>query len=203
MAPRRYRMGARAYAVQATRDSIVSAAMTLHAERGVQATGWDDIAAAAGVSAATVYRHFPSLDELIPACARTVFDVIRPPTVEQAGTQFAAIDTTVDRFVHLAQESAHCYQRGEGWLHAAYRERDFIPPLATALDVIERTLRALVAAAGGAQLAEQDAATLFVLCNFPLWKQLVDSGLSYPATETVLVRMVRDAVSRRDEGGNP
>ncbi|WP_230329938.1 TetR/AcrR family transcriptional regulator [Nocardia aurantiaca] len=189
-------MGARADAVQQTRDRIVAAAMALHAERGVQATGWDDIAAAAGVSAATVYRHFGSLDELIPACAQTVFAIIVPPTLEEARRQFATMDDLTDRFEHLARESAHCYQRGEQWLHAAYRERDFIPALAAALAVIEDTLKVLVNAAADRRLTKAQNSELFVLCNFPLWKQLVDSGLGYANAEAACIGLVRDAVSR-------
>lgn len=196
MSPRKYTMGARAAAVEETRTRIVGAAMALHAEQGVLATSWEEIAASAGVAATTVYRHFPGLDELVPACARTVFDLITPPTLEQASVQFAAMDSAVDRFEHLARESAHCYRRGEGWLHAAYRERDFSPALRSALEVIEGTLRVLVEAAAGRRLAAEDADVLFVLCNFPLWKQLVDAGLAYPAAERALIELVRDAVSR-------
>lgn len=74
----------RADAVARTRDAIVAAARDLHSERGLAATSWEDIADRAGVSTATVYRHFPSTSELVPACARTVFDLIQPPTLEQA-----------------------------------------------------------------------------------------------------------------------
>ncbi len=50
---------------------IVAAAIGLHAERGVVDTSWQDIAERADVSPVTVYRHFRSLSELIPACARS------------------------------------------------------------------------------------------------------------------------------------
>ncbi|MCU1365599.1 MAG: hypothetical protein JWN39_1238, partial [Ilumatobacteraceae bacterium] len=73
-------MGARAEAVGKSRAAIVAAARELHAERGLVATSWDDIAERAGVSTATVYRHFPSLAELVPACAQTVFALIQPLT---------------------------------------------------------------------------------------------------------------------------
>lgn len=196
MSPRRYRMGARGEAVAATRGRIVAAAMELHAERGVLSTGWDDIAERAGLSTATVYRHFPSIAELVPACARQVFDVIKPPTVEEARVQFQALTAPVDRFEHLVVASCHCYRRGEGWLHAAHRERDFVPELDAALVVIQDTLHVLVDAAAGRPLEREGHATLFALCDFPFWKALVDTGLAYSAVEATLVGIVRAEVAR-------
>ena len=70
--PRRYRMKNRATAVEETQERIVAAAKELHADQGVQGTSYDEIAQRAGVAQATVYRHFPSLEDLIPACARSI-----------------------------------------------------------------------------------------------------------------------------------
>ena len=190
MSPRRYRMDRRQDAVVATRARIVSAAMELHAERGVQSTGWDDLAQAAGVSTATVYRHFPSVSDLVPECARAVFDVIRPPGAKEAAARFATMSTSRERLEHLVRESCHCYRRGEAWLHAAHRERDFVPALDAALDVIQGTLHVLVDAAAGRPLPAAAHGPLFVLCDFPLWKSLVDAGLSYRTAEDTLVALV-------------
>lgn len=192
MAPRRYRMGARSAAVAATRARIVSAAMRLHAERGVTGTGWDDIADAAGTSTATVYRHFPTLAVLVPACARVVFDLIAPPTVEEAAVQFAALEDPADRLELLVRRSCHCYGLGEGWLHAAYREREFVPELHAALEIIQGTLHVLVDAAVAVPLSRPAHATLFTLCDFPLWKSLVDAGHARRSAENTLVALVRD-----------
>src|SRR5690348_8683947 len=64
---RRYVMGARADAAARTRRRIVDAAMEVQASEGAAAS-WEAIARRADVSTATVYRHFRSLDELVPAC---------------------------------------------------------------------------------------------------------------------------------------
>lgn len=189
-------MTSRATAVAVTRARIVDAAKTLHTEQGVAATSWEEIAKRARVSTATAYRHFPSLAELIPACARSVFDVIRPPTVEQASLQFATLDSASDRLEQLVRNTVHCYALGEGWLHAADRERDFVPELSQALQVIEDTLRVLIVAAAGRRLARADHRLLFVLCDFPLWKSLIDAGTPRRATEDTLVRMVRTEAAR-------
>ena len=196
MSPRRYRMGARAQTINRTRQAIVEAARTLHGERGLAATGWDDIAERAGVSTATVYRHFPSVAELIPACARTVFDIIKPPTVEEASATFASLDSAGDRFERLIRYSCHCYEAGAAWLHAAHRERDFVPELDEALRVIEDSLGVLVTAAAGRRLTRNDHRVLFVLCDFPAWWSFTQSGLGSALVADLLVRLVRNEVDR-------
>jgi AcrR family transcriptional regulator len=184
-------MDARAAATEATRAAIVEAAMRLHAVRGVRGTGWPAIAAKAGVSPATVYRHFPTSADLVPACARRVFDLVRPPTPEEAAVQFATMVDAADRFAHLARESAHCYERGEGWLHAAHRERDFDPDVDAAVTLFQDSLHVLVDAAAGRRLSHVAHAELFTLCDYPFWKSLVDAGLDHRAAERVLVDLVR------------
>jgi len=199
MAPRRYDMGARADAVAETKTRIVAAAMELHAKRGVQGTRWEEIAEQAGISLATMYRHFPSLKELVPACARTVFDLIAPLTVEQATAKYAKLDDTADRLAFLVRANVHCYGRGENWLHAAYRERDFIPELDAALRIIQDSLRALTEAATQRRLGKAEQATLFTLLDFPFYKSLRSAGLDPRAAEKVIARLVIEA--ERDKKG--
>src|SRR5438105_15347029 len=79
MAPRTYRMTRRAAASAETRRRIVDAAIALHAEKGVLGTTWPDIAKRADVALGTVYRHFPGLDQLVPACTSENAVRMRPP----------------------------------------------------------------------------------------------------------------------------
>lgn len=194
-------MGARAEAVADTRDRIIVAAKVLHAKRGVVTTSWEDIAEQAGVAMATVYRHFPSLDELVPACARSVFDIIQPPTLAEAAEKFESLGTPADRFEFFVRESCSCYAKGVGWLHAAHRERDFVPALDSALRVLEDSLEVLVQAAAGRRLSPLDLRALFVLCDFPLWWELTSSGLSAREVEEELVSLVRTRVGLLSEEG--
>lgn len=191
MAPRRYRMAGRADAVAETRARIVAAAKELHAAQGVLPTGWDDIAERSGVSTATVYRHFPSLAELIPACARSVFDIIEPPGLEEAGQKFSAGGSTEDRLEELVRASCSCYGKGRDWLHAAHRERDFVPELDAALQLLDDSLEALVTAAARRRLARAERRSLIALCDFPFWRSLTAGGLSDKQAEEEIVRLVR------------
>src|SRR2546423_15322144 len=79
MAPRTYRMTRRAAANAETRRRIVDAAIALHAEKGVLGTSWPDIARRADVALGTGYRHFPSRDQLVPACTSENALRTRPP----------------------------------------------------------------------------------------------------------------------------
>ncbi len=77
--PRRYRMDARAASVEQTRRRIVEAAKILHADQGILGTSYEEIARRADVAPATVYRQFPTLSDLLPACACSIH-VLQPPS---------------------------------------------------------------------------------------------------------------------------
>jgi AcrR family transcriptional regulator len=68
MSPRRYDRRLRQAAAEETRRRIVRATAELHAERGPLGTRHAAIAERAGVSVPTVYHHFPTAEDLIPAC---------------------------------------------------------------------------------------------------------------------------------------
>ncbi|MBW3536563.1 MAG: TetR/AcrR family transcriptional regulator [Actinobacteria bacterium] len=178
-----------------TRQRIVDAATALHAERGVLATSWEDIADEAGVAPATVYRHFPSLAEIIPACAKAVFDIARPPTLEEAHQKFADAAGVGDRFAVLVRDSCHCYARGEAWLHAARRERDLIPAIDDVVRIQEEGLAVLVAAClGDREVSRTASQLLLVFCDFPFWKQLSDRGASRRAIPDTVIGLIRSVL---------
>jgi AcrR family transcriptional regulator len=188
-------MADRARSVAETRDRIVAAATSLHAERGMLATSWEEIADAAGVAPATVYRHFPSLVELIPACAKAVFDVAQPPTIEQASAKFGDLDSPLARFELLVRESGHCYGDGEAWLHAARRERDLIPAIDEVVRVQDAALEVLVTAClGDVRVSANATRLLFVFCDFPFWKLLVDQGTPRRAAPGIVIDLIRSVL---------
>ncbi|MGW0432881.1 TetR/AcrR family transcriptional regulator [Micromonospora sp. NPDC003197] len=59
-------------------EAVGAAALQLWAERGYDATSWDDIAAATGISARTLMRHFPSKAALawvgVPGATRRLME---------------------------------------------------------------------------------------------------------------------------------
>jgi AcrR family transcriptional regulator len=175
--PRPYRMVQRAAGVDKTRDRIIRAAVAIQARQGIAETNWASIGAGAHVSTATVYRHFPNLDSLIPACAQATFAAgARLPTATEIGKLFAGLSSTRERLQMLVVESCRCYERGEGWLDACRREARNLPALAAAVRTQDRALEVLIAAAAGPRLTEARAAVVKTLIDFPFWKSLVDAG---------------------------
>ncbi|MDE3195486.1 MAG: TetR/AcrR family transcriptional regulator [Acidobacteriota bacterium] len=57
-------------------EKVLAAALRLISERGVEATSMDAIAVEAGVSKATVYKHWPGKDELLLEVIGTMQDTI-------------------------------------------------------------------------------------------------------------------------------
>ncbi len=79
---RRYRLRARADAVARTRQRITRAAIELHGSVGPAATTMSAVAERAGVTRATLYRHFADAPELFAACSAAWLAVHGPPDIE-------------------------------------------------------------------------------------------------------------------------
>ncbi|MCA1688171.1 MAG: TetR/AcrR family transcriptional regulator [Actinobacteria bacterium] len=123
MAPRKYTMDKRRAAVEATRQRILEATLALHSEKGIFGTSWQDIAQRADVSVATVYKHFPSLDELVPACGELMYAITRPPSLEDAPEIFAGARSLEERLERLISELFDFYKRGAPYIETDFQER--------------------------------------------------------------------------------
>ena len=193
-------MSDRAVQFHKTRDRIVHAAVRLHGEAGVRQTSWEAIGKRAGVSTATVYRHFPTLDALIPACAQAAFAAgAQLPTSAQLAGLFTGLTTASQRLERVITESCRCYERGEGWLDASRKEAAGVPALADAVRTQDRALDALIAAAVGSQTARHKKWVLKALLDFPFWKSLVEAGVPRAKAPAVIADLALGVVgeSRR------
>jgi len=185
--PRRYRMRTRLTTVKETKDRIVEAAKDLHANQGVQGTSYEEIAERAGVAQGTVYRHFPSLDDLIPACAHTI-QVLRLLTDDDMAALFHGRPQAWQRLEWIIRATCECYERDGGWLQAARREGDLIPALSQVVGIQQESLRSLIRAALlDRDVSQRSVQVLAALIDFPLWKTFREMGLSAKdATNQVL-----------------
>ena len=197
MSARRYAMRKREVAFAATRSTIVESAKALHAERGVVGTSWQDIAERAGVSPVTVYRHFRSLAELIPACAQSFVDSVAPISEEEARAAFAALDSGRQRLERLIRDDCSCYGRGRGWFHAAMREAELVPELGAVVDAQQATLRTLIRAAlEGHTPTEELVAALVAVIDFPMWRSLVQAGVPEDVVPSVVLTISEALMAR-------
>jgi len=116
-------MDKRKAAVEETRQRILEATLALHSEKGIFGTSWQDIAKRADVSVGTVYKHFPSLDELVPACGELVYAITRPPSLEDAPQIFAGANSLEERLERLVSELFDFYERGASYIETDFQER--------------------------------------------------------------------------------
>jgi AcrR family transcriptional regulator len=123
LAPRKYDMDKRKAAVEETRQRILEATLALHSEKGIFGTSWQDIAKRADVSVGTVYKHFPSLEELVPACGELVYAITRPPSLEDAPQIFAGANSLEERLERLVSELFDFYERGASYIETDFQER--------------------------------------------------------------------------------
>jgi AcrR family transcriptional regulator len=182
LAPRKYTMDKRRAAVEETRRRIVEATLALHTEKGIFGTSWQDIAHRADVSVGTVYKHFPSLDELAPACGELAYAIIRPPSLEDAPRIFAGAHSLEERLGRLISELYDFYERG-----AAYIETDFQERQLPAVQEWEAYMRATVAglvreALVSAEPDEHTVQSVSALLDFSTFKSFLDRDIQKEQT---------------------
>ncbi|MCB9136696.1 MAG: TetR/AcrR family transcriptional regulator [Anaerolineales bacterium] len=190
--PRQYKMQTRSMATEKTKERIVQAAKELHASQGLQGTSYIEIADKAGVAMATVYRHFPSIADLIPACASSIV-VLQTLTPDAVIALFQGKAGVLERLEWIIQGTCECYERDSGWLQAARREGDLIPTLSEVIDEQQKNLRILVRAAlEESNVTERQVQVLAALMDFPLWKSLRDMGLTPDEATDQVLELTRD-----------
>lgn len=202
MTPRRYDMSKRALAREDTRRRIVEATAKLHGEHGVFGTSWKSIAEEADVSLATVYAHFPSLDELLPACGELVMERVRPPRVESAAETIGDARGVEERLERVAQELFAFYERGGAQIEVDVRERGL-----SGMREWERYLLDMVA--GFVTEALVDTPTnahttrlISALFDLPTFKALRTRGVATSTAATTMARLAAALVPNQTRKDN-
>jgi AcrR family transcriptional regulator len=198
MSPRKYDMSKRASAVAQTRRRIIDATRELHTEQGIAATSWDDIAARAGVGVGTVYRHFPSVDDLVPACGAVAMEIVALPDPAKAPALFDGLDTPAERIARLVGEAFAIYERGARDLRAVRREPGAHPSVAAAAAALEASLSALVdAALAPFDVPPQERALARAMIDLDTWEALRSAGLDAPSAVAAVSDMLATRTATR------
>jgi AcrR family transcriptional regulator len=188
-------MKSRAAAREATRERIVCATVSLHDEQGVSSTTIADIAERAGVGAATVLRHFPTIGRLVAACGEHVAAEIRPPMPEDAARIFEGLAATRPRLERLVCELDAFYGRSALRLIAAANDRDRIPELDRFLRMIDAGIEAWIREAMVDEApGEPMVGVLMSLCAVSVWQRMGRSALTAAQRRAVLVEILLSAI---------
>jgi AcrR family transcriptional regulator len=200
LAPRKYSMDKRKTAVEETRQRILEATLALHAEKGIFGTSWQDIAKRADVSVGTVYKHFPSLEELVPACGELMYAITRPPSVEDAPRIFAETHSLEERVGRLVEELFAFYERGASYIETDFQERR-LPEVQEWEAYMRATIEGLVREAllpAGPDEGTVRAAS--ALLDFSTFKSFVDRGVPKEEAAKIINEVILCWIgcSRRD-----
>jgi AcrR family transcriptional regulator len=191
-------MTKRAATVARTRQRIVDATLELHGEQGIAATSWDDIAARAGVGVGTVYRHFRSLDELIPACGDVAMQNVALPDPATLPARFAHATEPAERIEQLVHEAFAIDERAAPELRAIRREADVHPRVADDRDQLDAALSALIdTALEPFDATHEDRAVARALIDLNTWEALRDQGLEPAESIAAVADMLASRMTTR------
>ncbi len=190
MVPRIYRMDRREASAKETRKRIVEATLAVHCEKGIFGTSWKDIAERADVSVATVYKYFPSLEELVPACGELIYTRTAPPSRDDVAGVFEGADTLDERIERMLSEFFDFYERAEPYMEVGPLERQ-LPAVQEWEAEMTATREAFVREA--LQTIEPSEATLravSALLDFPVFQSFRRQDLSKRKAEEIVRSML-------------
>ena len=122
---RRYELRKRADAMQDTRRRITEAAVELHGSIGPARTTITAVAERAGVQRQTVYRHFPTEDDLFAACSGHFAEANPRPDLEA----WHAIADPAERLTAALDELYAYYERTEAMYVNIFRDETLVAPV--------------------------------------------------------------------------
>ncbi len=172
MSPRAYDNTLRKEMEADTIRKIVTATVALHAEKGALATTHAEIAQSAGVSVATVYKHFPSRESLLPYCTGMVAE--QAPRVDvQALFGLRESGALMQGLVDMLHGQ---YAYMDPWMRWMANDAQVLPALAQVaqagraqtVDLVRQVLERVA----GARVDDRTFALAMVILDYPAWQRL-------------------------------
>lgn len=196
-------MTKRADNITETRQRIVEATVRLHTTIGLADTSIAAIAAEAGVTRLTVYRHFPDLLALFEACNAHWLSQQQPPDAPA----WATIDDSAQRLRAGLADIYRFYRDGATMLTWVQRDWHTIPEeLRAQLEARDNSWCDLLLApftAEGPTLHRLRAVIAHAVA-FSTWQSLCQQhGLSNDDAVDVMTALVRAAGQSREHGHQP
>jgi AcrR family transcriptional regulator len=185
---RTYRLRARAAAMDRTRERITRAAVELHGTIGPAATTMSAVAELAGVTRATLYRHFPNEEALFTACSSDWLAANPRPDA----TAWATIADPVRRLGIALTELYAYYRSTERMRTNLLRDIAAIPemfrPGIVAFPLA--TVRVLEVGWPETSVARLRSAAIGHAVGFETWRSLATQGLTDQESAKLMVRFV-------------
>lgn len=191
--PRTYRKRARAEHEAETRQRITEAAMEMHGSVGPARTTVKGVAERAGVQRATVYRHFPTDEDLFAACSAHWASLNPPPDFTAWGEDrdpAARLETALGQVYRW-------YEWAEPMLACVLRDAPLVPAMdgprqgmETVFDAMKQTL--VKGRSERGRRRERVAAAIGHALAFPTWHSLIrEQGLERDEA----IRLMRELVA--------
>lgn len=186
-------MNRRALALKETRQRILEATMQVHDQQGMADAKWDDISRRAGVSLSTMYRHFPSNDELIAACGEITFAEFPPPDPADAAATFAGLKG-IERLERLVEEAYGYYEQTDPMMVMVRRDLHRSPAVAEGFEAIRAGIGAFILEAlQPLRVSESQAAAARAFLDDRVWSSFMDAGMHPSVAKREGVALLRRA----------
>jgi AcrR family transcriptional regulator len=174
---RRYQLRKRADAMQDTRRRITEAAVELHGTVGPARTTITAVAERAGVQRQTVYRHFPTEDDLVAACSGHFAETHPLPDAEA----WRAIADPSERLETALEELYAYYEATEAMYTNILRDETLVAPVGARLlefrAYLDAAARVLAAGWGvRGRRREMLVAAARHAVDFHTWRSLARDG---------------------------
>ncbi len=188
---RSYQLRARADSMDRTRARITHAAVELHGTIGPAATTMSAVAERAGVTRATLYRHFPNEESLFKACSAEWRSA--NPATDPA--EWADIPDPYDRLAAALPALYGWYRSSEAMRANLLRDLAALPrAIRTGIESYQRTI-ADVLDAGWARRSRLRRAAIGHAVAFETWQSLAHEDL----TDTEAAQLIIGLISTADQ----
>ena len=184
---RPYQLRARANAMDRTRARITQAAIELHGSIGPAATTMSSVAERAGVTRATLYRHFPSEEILFRACSAEW----RSANPSPDPAQWATIPDPYQRLATALPALYGWYRSSEAMRANLLRDLAVLPAaIRTGIESYPRTV-AEVLDTGWPRRSRLRRAAIGHGVAFQTWQSLAHQGLTDSEAAQLIIGLIK------------
>ena len=175
-----------------TRARITQAAVELHGTIGPAATTMSAVAERAGVTRATLYRHFANEDLLFTACSADWLAANPRPDL----ARWAAIEDPTERLRTALDELYMWYRSTEAMRANLLRDIDALPSrIAAGITAFPPAMRDVLAVGWQADGNDVRRAAIGHAVAFETWRSLIHEGLDDDQAAAMMVAFVTNVAA--------